>query len=304
MARHQSLLRVAVAAALAWGCGERAPGPRVSPADAAPQAAARSASPPRPGPADRAVSELRAAALKRLASDRAVASNALGYEQALARQEAAREGTGMAAHLPRGPIDAAALEATLRRLARDEGLLVVALEIGPEVPAAPVPAEHRGAGPYAYSDAQLFATRPLTLTLGGATEAALGRYYAAVVAAGVPLPVFEARERSAAGVILRGLLYRESDAAPPRHLVPPVDRAALAAAAGVTVPVGHPRLAEVDALLAQRAALSPKLEAAMAALGRSHLAAARLRFYRELTERLQARPLPVPPSAQQERKTR
>lgn len=276
------------------GCG-RASSP-AAPAETAPAVVDDDATttPTAAAPAvDRALVELRVAAKKRLAADRAVASNAFGYEQALSRHERERVESRMAVHVPRD-LDGEAVERELRALAEAQGMLTLGFELHARVPARALPTSHRGDAPFAYSDDQLFDERPFTWSLGGATEAGLVRLYRAIQGSGAPLPVVRRAVRSASGLTLEGVFLVAAPLRPPRHVVETMTLETIALAAGVELEGDdEDRAREALApLIAEHEALLSELQKAVDALGLAHLAGRRMEAYRALVERVGQAPLP------------
>lgn len=300
-------MAVWTAAVVVWGAACRAapdssvapdapPGP--APASApAPAPAAHASATPSAVPAadgDRAVTELKAAARRRLAADRAAVANRMGFEQALERLARDARMTRMFQRIPRGVIDPAAVRQALVRHAKAQGIDLRARDVtlGASPPGQAVPLEHRGAKPYPYTEHQLLEPLPIAIRLRGADEAAAKRFYR-LLPGGVEILVdLTARWRQGRDTWLGGSLYRWRDVTPPRHLVEPPTLGSLAREAGVQIPQGHPRLPEVQALLDQWAPLRPALERVLEAAGRAHLEGARAALYRHKTRAIEGRSLP------------
>lgn len=238
---------------------------------------------------DPRVAEVLAAAKKRLVADRALIENRPGYERALERQRRQRVDSGMQARLvPAGKRPEALAEA-LRKAAEDAALIVVALKVEAPAPPTPVPAEHRGDAPYAYTSEQLFASYALTAHFGGGDDKAVGTWLAAVERAGAPLPFIDAIAREGGELVVRGRLLGEIEVVPPRHVIAPLTIEALAAGAGVEAPPREAFGAEretIDRLIAEHTALLQEIDQAMATLGVSHLEAERFRLYARAADRI------------------
>jgi hypothetical protein len=292
-------LLVLTLTALGVACGSKAPpsappAPALAPASTAPDLASRAAGTARPEPsaADRALVELKGAARKRLAADRAVISNRLGYEQALAKHARDAQGTRMRDRIP-AEVTASGLEAEVAAHARAHGLTLVTLALGEAADGPPVPAATAATGPYPFSAAQLVATRALTLTLRPADEAALSAFWRRLPAGVGPLLDLTERRLDAAGdAVLSGHVYQFREVAAPAPEVRAVRLEELAREAGVAVPAEHPRLAEVRALLDEHAALGSDLAASLAVLAQTHLVGERSRFFRDRVKAVEARSLP------------
>lgn len=277
MVRRGRLLVSLGAIALLSGCGRPATAPE-RPA-AATDAGVGEASTARE--ASQAFAELRAVAKRRLAADRAAVDNRLGYEQSLARQRRDAEGTGMNERIPRAPIAADVLEAALAALVRESGGRLVDVRLGEAAAAKAVPATWDAEGPYPYEAAQLVARRPLAVELERADDAVLARVFEALRRADGPLLDLEALRVDGEHATFVGAVYQRREVAPPKHGVAAPSLEQLAAAAGVAVPVGHPRLGEVEAMVAEDRALGPDLAQSLATLSELDLESRVFQFYRE-----------------------
>jgi hypothetical protein len=246
---------------------------------------------PAPPPIDARVMEILGAAKKRLAADRAVIQNDAGVESALARQRRQRDDSGMARHLVPPETSPEALAEMAREAATEAGLVVVSASVAAPTVAAPVPREHRGDGPYAYTREQLFQSFTLSLQLGRAERTDLGRWLAVLAERGQPIPFVGSVERRGDDVIASAQFLMEVDLSPPVHVLEPLDLEALARAAGVEpVPpegLGSQRAA-IESLIAEHGALRGELTRAVWRLGESHLEAARFRFFGQAAEQANA----------------
>jgi len=244
--------------------------------------------------ADAAIVELKAAARKRLAADRAAVANRVSFEQALERLARDARMTRMYDRIPDGAIDPGQVRQALARYAQSQGVALAPSDVtlGASPPGEAVPLEYRGDHPFPYTEHQLLEPLSITIRLRGASDEAVHRFYR-MLPGGVGLLVdLTERWREGEDTVLSGHVYRWRDVTPPRHLVAPPTLASLARAAGVHVPQGHPRLGEVKGLLDEWAALRPALERVLEVAGRAHLAGARADLYLHKTRAIEARRLP------------
>lgn len=241
---------------------------------------------PAPSPAvDAATAELVAAARKRMAADEALVANSPGVLLALKKQERQRTDARMNTRVPRGPAaddpmsDKIGVElmADIRAAADEAGVLINGPKVVSHTAARPVPAEHRGDGPYEYGIDQLFEAIGFEVELPAGDAAAVRRLIEALDRKDRPVPFVRELRPIAGGIVLDATWLRQVDVKPPRHVVPPLTLGELAIAANVPIPDRAPP--EVAAILEQHAALEPKIDVALEVLGQSHLEAARYRFY-------------------------
>ena len=305
---HQYLLLVPAAALLALAsCEARQQAPSApAPPQAAPSAQADGgvgvsdpAAPEAPALAPelvRAFAELKAAARKRLAADKAAIKNRLGYEKAVERHRRDMAATGMSQRLRPAPLARPHLELALVGPLKRHELRVAELTLGePEAPSQPVPAEHAGPGPYRYEIDQIIERTPIALAVRPADdEERLERFYRDLTSH--PEVLLELVALRIDGDVARftGYAYALREVTPPKHQTATPSLAELAAAAGVTVPRGHPRIGEVEALLAEHRGLHEDLAASMTALGVAHLLGSVFQFYRGRIEELDGRRFPKP----------
>ena len=275
-------------AALAIGvaCGRSEPPSEVAPPDPAAQAAA-----------DAAVQELKAAARKLLAADKAVVANLLGYEQAIEKHHRDMRGAGMPRRMPDQPITADALRPRIQAHARQYGLELVKFKLATPAEGAPLPATHGGPGPYHYDIAQIIAQIPVVIEVKPSDEAKLRPFFLNLRQIMGPLPDLVTLRVQDDRALLYGTLYQRRDISPPRMKIHTPTRDELAAKAGVTLPANHPGLAEVDALLEEHRELHPELSRSIMALGQAHLLGTQFQFYRQRMEAVEKRPLPKPMAA-------
>ncbi len=276
----------------AFGCSSPSPAPQVdavttSDPDGAPAPVESVA----PVALDPRAAEVLAAAKKRLAADKALVGNRLGYERDLERQLRQRVDSQMQARLMPATMTPEALEDGLRKAAAEAALVLVSLTI--EAPLAPVvvPAEHHGKGAYRYAPDQLYGAYALTARFGGADEAKVGGWLEALDDAKLPLPFVAKIERVGNDVVVRARCLVEFAVAPPRHVVAPLTIESLAAAAGVEAPPREAfgaELATLDALIAAYTKLMPEIDRTLVALGASHLEAERFRIYAQAADGVDA----------------
>lgn len=298
--RLLALVSIAAATALA-ACGESEEREPAGKPEAGASAPKQGAGPPASAPpsvkpvpdADRAIDELVAAAKKRLASDKAVASNQRGYEKAIAKHERDHEGMRLTERLP-FELDQAALEEALSAHAERHGLSLVELKLGKVAEPAAVPDVHRGDGPYRYTLDQLIGRVPVAVRVSPPDLAKLEPFFVKLPAAARPMLDLAGLEIAGDVAILTGHAYIRRRVTPPKHLPAEVTLESLAEAADVAVPAGHPRLAEVAELIAQHRELRPSLEGALEALATAHLMGSHFAFYEGRVREIERRRLPKP----------
>ncbi|MGM0574244.1 MAG: hypothetical protein ACQEXJ_00735 [Myxococcota bacterium] len=247
-----------------------------------------------PDEADRAFVELKAAAKRLVAADRAVLNNRRGYEQAVERHRRDLALFGLNARIPTSAISPGLVEARIRDPAREAGLTVRSVKVGEADEPPPVPAEHRGEGPYRYDVDQVVARHPVTITVTPADEQALRSFFRRALAGeGLMLDLVGVRIEGDEATF-SGQVVRRRDVTPPVHVVETPGLEALADEVGVQVPTGHPRVDEVRALLDEHREMEAKLASAMKALGRAHLLGRLFQFHRGRAKAIERRPFPEP----------
>ena len=244
--------------------------------------------------ADRALVELKGAARALVAADRAAIANRLGYEQAVTRHLREMEATGFRRRLPPGAPTADALRPALEAHAAAHGLTLVEVTVSPSEPGDPVPAEHRGEGPYPYAVDQLFTRSAVAIKLRPLDDARLDAFYRTLPSGAGPMLDIAGLREEGDEATLTGYAYGVRAVTPPVHVVRAPTLEELAIQAAVKAPAGHPRLAEVQALLDEDASLQTDLAGSMAVLGRAHLLGTQFRFFTERVGAIEARPLPKP----------
>ena len=169
--------------------------------------------------ADAAIIEIKAAARKRLAADRAAVANRLGFEQALEHLARDARMTRMYERIPDGVIDPEALGQALVRYAKGQGvqLSLADVTLGASPPGEAVPLEYRGDHPYPYTEHQLLEPLPISVRLRGAGDAAVERFYRLLPGGVATLVDLTARRREGPDTVLSGAIYRWRDVTPPRH---------------------------------------------------------------------------------------
>ena len=263
--------------------------------------------PPAPEPtmspeeADSAVRSLLAEARKRLRADQTIVSNALGYEQALKRHDKEMEQWGMDEDMPPSALDADKLKTNIEEHARKNALDVVSLTLGQPEAAPEIPVNHEGPGPYGYTIDQLFERVPVNLTLRPADETRLRSFFAVLPKGVNPVLDLVSVRIQGSEASFTGYVYRRRVIQPPQHQVHTASLEAMAGDIGVTVPPGHRRLPEVQAMLDEHKGLHGKLESTMKILGRVHLLGLQKRFYRARMDEILQRPFPTPIGTQKPR---
>ncbi len=244
--------------------------------------------------ATQAIAELKAEARKLLAADKAVIANRHGYEQSVAKHLRVMEETGMDLRIPDSSLDAEALEKELAVYAGPLGLSVVQLRLGAAKAPAPLPQRHTKSGPFPYEIDQLFERRPLRLTLRPQDLDALRTFWTNLPRRDAPMLDLPTLLLEDEGATFTGFAYSRRAVKPPIHEPRTPTLEELAARASVPIPPGHPRLAEVEGLLAEHRSLSDEIAASLEVLGRSHLMGSWFRFYRGRAKEIEGRAFPTP----------
>ena len=239
--------------------------------------------------------ELKARARTLLVADRTAVKNLRGYEQAVERHRRDMAAVGLEERLPVAPLSKGQIEVALVEHLIHHRLKLVQARLGPPESAPPVPAEHAGRGPYTYLTDQLIERTPLVLQVEPADLTQLQGFFKDVChRSSVMLDLVAVTLNGDSRASFSGYAYARRAVTPPRHLTSTPTLAELAAIARVEVPRGHPRLAEVDALLDEHRALHTELAKSMTALGEAHLLGALFQFYRGRVADLAARSFPKP----------
>ena len=289
---------VTLALGLLGACeAPKQPGPPATPAAApiptpSPASSSKEAAPS--AVEDRAIAELKAKAKMALRADRTVVENRLGYEQAVKRHARDAQGTGQADRLPMGPLLLQQVELALVEHLEKHELKAVEVTLGAAEAGPPLPAEHVGEGPYPWKVDQFIERRPLVLTVTSDDPKRLEPFFRAISTRCSLLLELVSVQLQEGKARFTGYAYARRDVTPPTHVPTSPSLADLAKEAKVAVPTGHPRLPEVEALLAEHKALLPQLASSMAALGQAHLAGRVFQFYRTRVEEIGRRSFPKP----------
>ena len=237
-----------------------------------------------------AISTLLGEAKKRLSADRAVVNNQLGYEKAYQRHLRDKKGTRADVRIPAQPIDEPAVRKALEDHAASSGLLLVDLKLGSPLPAdPPIPREHLGPGPYDYRPGQLWVSIPVTVKASPPDRTKLDKFFRGLPRAVGPMVDLRSVELGTKDATFEGHTYQEREIVPPTHVVGTPTLAELAARTKVTVPEGHARLADIEAVLAEHAKLLPGLREAMTWLGKMHLEGKRFQLFRQRAREIETR---------------
>lgn len=247
-----------------------------------------------PSAADKALVALKAEARKVVAADRTAVGNKVSYDQAVERHERNMEGVGLNQKLGSEPLTEASLRVALTRHSLTKGLVIEKVRLGapPRQPA--VPAEHRGKGPYRFQPDQIIATAPLEVVVATDDLGDLEAWWRTLPTGVDPLVELVALSIANGRATFHGTAYWRRQVTPPVHVTETPTMAQLAEQARVAIPAGHPRLPEVEALLAEHRSVRAELAPAMAALGKANLLGTLFQFYRQRVGAMESRSFPKP----------
>jgi hypothetical protein len=237
--------------------------------------------------------ELKAAARTLVAADQTAISNKISFEQASERYHRDMAGTGMNRRIPEEAISLEMLRSQLEAHGKKYGKLhIKSVVFGQTVTPKTVPKIHQSVGPYPYDVDQILTRTPISVTVDTVDRDRLKAFYQHLPAGLDTMLDLAAIRFDASQATFTGHIYHQRAVTPPIHKTETPSLEALARQAKVSVPKGHPRLGEVEALLAKHGQLHSELAHSMKALGDAHLLGSRFRFYRERAKAIEQRAFP------------